>query len=132
MIAGDFNFVMDTNLDKIGGNKKKGMEGKQEQREWERDLEVFDAWREINPEVVGTTWSSGDKEKAKEVRTRIDRVLIDERIRNRTTEVEIIRTKISDHDGITWAIETKKKKDKRPYDRLPIEMIDDEEYERER
>ena len=32
VVAGDFNFVMDTKLDKTGGNKKKGTEGMKEQK----------------------------------------------------------------------------------------------------
>ena len=108
VIAGDFNFVMDTRWDKVGGNKKKGMEGKKEQRRWEMELEVIDAWRKFNPQTVGTTWTSGDHVKEKRVRTRIDRALIDERLIERTTETRINRTKVSDHDPITWTLETNK------------------------
>ena len=45
VIAGDFNFVMDTRLDKVGGNKKNGTEGRKEQNKWEEELGVVDAWR---------------------------------------------------------------------------------------
>ena len=130
VIAGDFNFVMDTSLDKIGGNKKRGTEGRNEQLEWERELEVTDAWREDNPDTVATTWSSGDKKIEKRVKTRIDRTLIDERLRNRTTDIEIGKTKMSDHDKITWTIETRKKKNRIPYERIPTDMIKDEEYKK--
>ena len=78
VIAGDFNFVMNTSLDKMGGNKKRGTEGKKVQKKWEEELGVVDAWRKFNPKMVATTWTSRDKEKRKRVRTRIDRALIDE------------------------------------------------------
>jgi hypothetical protein len=131
VIAGDFNFVMDTSLDKMRGNKKKGTEGKKEQKKWEEELGVVDAWRQFNPKMVATTWTSRDKEKGKRVRTRIDRALIDERLIDRTTETQIDRTKISDHDKITWTLETAREKTEAPYDRVTIDMIDDEEYGKE-
>ena len=37
IVAGDFNFVMDTKLDKTGGNKKKGTEGMKEQEHGRRN-----------------------------------------------------------------------------------------------
>ena len=77
VIAGDFNFVMDTRLDKVGGNKKNSTEGRKEQNKWEEELGVVDAWRKFNPQMVATTWTSRDKQKEKLVKTRIDRALIE-------------------------------------------------------
>ena len=56
--------------------------------------------------MVQTTWKSRDKKTENVVRTRIDRVLVDERIIDRVTDLEIEKTKMSDHDIITWTIET--------------------------
>ena len=42
VIVGDFNFVMDTRLDKMGGNKMKGTEEKKEQTRWKEELGVVD------------------------------------------------------------------------------------------
>jgi hypothetical protein len=131
VIAGDFNFVMNTKLDKVGGNKKKGTEGRKEQKKWEEELEVVDAWRKFNPTTVATTWTSRDHRKEKIVKTRIDRALIDERLMDRTTETQIDRTTISDHDKITWTIETTREKTQAPYERVTTDMIDDEEYQKE-
>ena len=132
VIAGDFNFIMDTKLDKIAGNKNKGMEGKAQQRIWESELEIHDAWREANPDTVATTWEQrGCKKGERKVKTRIDRVLIDEKLRDRVTELRIDKTKVSDHNIITWNLETKQKKNKQPYQRLPVEMLESEEYEKE-
>ena len=128
VVAGDFNFVMDTKLDKIGGNKKKGTEGMKEQRIWEEELEIVDAWRKFNPKIVATTWTSREKQKEKQVKTRIDRALIDRRLIERTTETQIDKTKISDHDKITWTIETEVKKTQAPYERVTTDMIEDVDY----
>ena len=65
IIAGDFNFVMDTKWDKIGGNKNKGTEGRKEQRKWEMELGVRDARRDVNPDTVATTWSSREGKKVR-------------------------------------------------------------------
>jgi exonuclease III len=58
MIAGDFNFVMNTKIDKIGGNMNKGTRGKGIQEGWEREFMVEDVWRRRNPDQIETTWTS--------------------------------------------------------------------------
>ena len=65
------------------------------------------------------------------MRTRIDRTLVDERMIDRVTDLEIKRTKVSDHDIITWTIQTKNKKSTRPCERLPVEMLEDKQYQKE-
>ncbi len=80
---------------------------------------------------MATTWTRREKDKAKQVRTRIDRTLVDERMIDRVTDLEIKRTKVSDHDIITWTIQTKNKKSTRPYEILPVEMLEDEQYQKE-
>ena len=128
MIAGDFNFVMDTSIDKRGGRTNRGTIGSTEQKKWEKEFNITDIWRKTNPRTIGTTWSNGVKNPRKRVQTRIDRVLADKRIQDRITDIEIIRTKISDHDAVIWTIETKLNKRKRPYDKIPVEMIKDPIY----
>ena len=66
MIAGDYNFIMDSKYDKIGGNANKGKEGKAEQKIWERELNVRDIWRRLNPKVIATTRSTGDRDSIKD------------------------------------------------------------------
>ena len=95
MIPGDFKFIMNTKLDKRGGRPDRGTTGKKEQKEWEKEFEITDAWRKQNT-----------NDEKKRVWTRIDRVLADDRILDRLTEVEIVPTKISDHNAISWSIET--------------------------
>jgi hypothetical protein len=57
--------------------------------------------------------------------------MIDERLIERTTETRIDKTTVSDHDVITWTIETRREKMKNPYDRISTDMIKDEEFQRE-
>ena len=109
IVMGDFNFVMDTKLDKIRGNKKKGTEGRKEQEEWEKEFGIFDVWRSRNPGVVATTWTGRGPTNTK-VKTRIDRILIDERIDDRVTETRIDKTRVSDHDVVMMILETRREK----------------------
>ena len=87
-----------------------------------------DAWRNFNPDTVATTWASRE---GKKVRKRTDRVLIDERLIEKTTETTINKTIISDHDVITWTIETRREKMKNPYDRITTDSIEDVDYQNE-
>jgi endonuclease/exonuclease/phosphatase family metal-dependent hydrolase len=128
VVIGDLNFVMDTRWDKVNGNKSKGTEGREEQREWERDMELVDVWRKDNEGIIGWTWREGAirKKDSERIRMRIDRALIDERLitEGRICDVEIMKTNIPDHNPITVSIrmnrnKTSKKKShtKRDYKR---------------
>ena len=55
MIAGDLNFIMDIKLDKRVGRSDRGTAGRKEQKEWEKEFEITDAWRKQNTNDIGTT-----------------------------------------------------------------------------
>ena len=128
MIAGDFNFIMNIKLDKRGGRSDRGTSGKKEKKEWEKEFEITDAWRKQNTNEIGTTWTNGVRDEKKRVWTRIDRVLADDRILDRLTEVDIVPTKILDHNAISWSIETIIKKKKTPYDKIQTTMMTNQEF----
>ena len=65
MIAGDFNFVTNTKLDKRGGRTDRGTTGSKEQKKWEKEFNIKDVWREQNLDTIGTTWSNGVKDEKK-------------------------------------------------------------------
>ena len=115
IIAGDFNYITDVKMDKRGGRKDSGTIGRNIQREWENRLEMTDVWRIQHPEEVNTTWSNGAKDKNKSVKTRIDKIMADDRILDRITATDIIRTRVSDHDAVSWTMETEMKRQQKPY-----------------
>ena len=78
---------------------------------------------EKNTNDIGTTWTNGVRDEKKRVWTRIDRVLADDSILYRLTEVKIVTTKISDHNAISWSIETIINKNKTPYNKIPTTMM---------
>jgi exonuclease III len=55
MIAGDLNFVTNTAIDKIGGNKQRGTEGKNEEETWKQEMNMIDIWRKMNPRTIKTS-----------------------------------------------------------------------------
>lgn len=122
IIGGDFNFVMDEQLDKIGGNKKRGTAGRQEQREWERELQVRDMWRDRNTDLVGVT-RTGVLKGGREVKTRIDRWLIADKLEDRVNRVCINKTRVSDHDSVTFSLSVKREQSERVRS-VPRDLLD--------
>ena len=55
-------------------------------------------------------------------------MLADDRILDRLTEVKIVPTKISDHNAISWSIETIVKKKITPYNKIPTTMMTNQEF----
>ena len=55
-------------------------------------------------------------------------MLADDRILDRLTEVNIVPTKILDHNEISWLIETIMKIKETPYDKIPTTMMTNQEF----
>lgn len=55
-LAGDFNLVLDTNKDKMGGLHKTYQNNVQVYHEYENALDVVDVWRTLNKEDRRFTW----------------------------------------------------------------------------
>ena len=98
--------------------------GLAEQKQWEKDIDINDAWGKEHPNEIGTTWSNVIK---KRVQTRIYRVLIDRSILDRITNIKII-TKVSDYDVAAWLREKILQYMKIPYDKIPTDMINNPEF----
>ena len=62
MIAGDFNFVTNTSLDKIGRRPNKGKIGAKEQQQMEKEFNIIGVWKE-KLDSIGITWTNGVKDK---------------------------------------------------------------------
>ena len=93
-------------------------------------MEISDIWRLQHPGEIGTTWTNATNIiKKKRVRPRTDRILVDNRILDRITETDITKTKVSDHDAVRWTITTEISKKRSAYNELPIEIIQDKQYQ---
>ena len=111
--------MMDTAIDTRGGRSNGGTIGATFQKRWEKEYNITDVWRKKNPDTIGTTWTNGVKDQDERVQTQIDRVMADKRILDRITDSNVVHTKISDHDAVSWTLETKISKRKRPYNKTP-------------
>lgn len=97
ILGGDFNFVENTDLDKVGGNLQRGSVGMEEMSALKRDYNLVDLFRTRNPAVRAVSWSSNN------ISCRLDRFYImntklDE-VTN--TNIELIDKHISDH-ALVW------------------------------
>ena len=76
-----------------------------------------------HPEEVNTTWLNGAKNISKSANKRIDKILADDRILDRITSTDIIRTRVSDHDTVTWTMEAEMKRQQALYKKMAIDII---------
>jgi len=60
LVGGDFNFVENTLIDKIGGNRTYGNSGSNIFCKYKQDFGLFDPFRNKFPSKVETTWHSAD------------------------------------------------------------------------
>lgn len=58
ILGGDFNCVLNTKLDKIGGNPNYGTIGSKSLRNIISDFQLIDCYRYLYPNVINTTWTS--------------------------------------------------------------------------
>ncbi|MES9885145.1 MAG: reverse transcriptase domain-containing protein [Sedimenticola sp.] len=100
IIAGDFNFVMDTNLDKIGGNANKGMLTSKLFKNIIKTFSLEDAFRILYPDKKSVTFSN------KSIATRLDRVYVASNLRNAVESFDINPCSKSDHDFITLELKS--------------------------
>ena len=56
VIGGDFNFVLDTNLDKIGGNSERGFIGSKTFKTVIKNMSLIDCFRHLHPNKRAVTW----------------------------------------------------------------------------
>ena len=143
ILAGDFNFVTDTKLDKIGGTPNKIDKGSKYQKELETLHNFTDIWRQQHPGEKAVTWVSHDalnstksKEtvnitKKKLVGKRLDRFLITKNLVTLTTDSEVVSTEISDHDAISITVVTNTPKHGRGIWRLNNQLHENTEFQAE-
>jgi len=56
--AGDYNFVMNVNLDKRGGRPRTHEKSRRLMRDWCTSMDLMDIWRIKNPDIFDYTWRS--------------------------------------------------------------------------
>ena len=85
-----------------------------EQNDWESKFDISGVWRNQHLDTICTTWVNGVKYEGEQVWTRIDKIIANSRTMHQITNIDIARTKLSDHDVIVWSIEIEIKQKRTP------------------
>ena len=106
ILGGDFNFIMDPNLDKIGGNLSKGTIGSKAFKVLAEKFSLIDTFRHLFPKQKAVTWSRSNVGTGNNtvnydiIGTRIDRFYISRLICTSVTSFETLPCTFSDHNFI--------------------------------
>ena len=94
IIGGDFNLVIDPEVDKSGGIKNTHNCSRLKLNELISKYDLIDAWRAFNPDKKGYTWHSNTKPK---IFCRLDYFLFKGNLMNCVVKTEIKTSIKSDH-----------------------------------
>jgi len=100
LVGGDFNFVDNLTLDKVGGRSRDGNEGAEIWRQVRRCGNLSDLFRRFHKTNVITTWTSGDGQ----VSCRLDRFYVAARIQSAVTDINVSPSSDSDHSFVCISI----------------------------
>ena len=113
ILGGDFNFVMDSNLDKIGGNLDKGTVGSKPFKSVIEKMSIIDCFRFLYPRKRAVTWTRKNVATRNEtsnyemIGTRIDRFYISSVLKENLVHFETMPCTCSDHDFIMINLSSK-------------------------
>ena len=94
ILAGDFNCVLDSSLDRMGSPSSSPDIGSRELQLLCDDLFLFDPWRASHPDLHDFTWRNASNS----IRSRLDRFYISNSIS--FSSVDHLPVFFSDHDGV--------------------------------
>jgi len=102
LICGDFNFVFNLNIDKLGGRNTTNFKCRKRVIEWMQEQNLVDIWRIKNPNLRKYTWTSNHRPP---IKCRLDFFLISESLSVKYKHCDIVPGMRSDHDCITLTLE---------------------------
>lgn len=94
IVTGDYNFVFDTHLDKIGGNPETGILGSKVFKNILAKYKLLDAFRVKYPNTLSVTWTSHN------VGCRLDRYYVSKLFEACISDCYVLPCHISDHDFV--------------------------------
>jgi exonuclease III len=112
ILAGDFNLVLNLNIDKHGGQRKTNVRCQHTLQSWMNNNNMTDIWRAKNPYIRKYTWMSNTKPK---VMCRLDFFLISDNLQGYYQHTDIIPGFRSDHSCTTLTLKTTENKRGRGY-----------------
>ncbi|ESO90527.1 hypothetical protein LOTGIDRAFT_123325, partial [Lottia gigantea] len=96
ILGGDFNNILDENLDRYGGNYKPKTQGKQEIINIINNFNLIDIFRHLHPDVKKYTW----RRNKPVIQSRLDYWLISEDIQDFVKKSDVYPVFLSDHSSI--------------------------------
>ena len=125
VIGGDFNTVLDANLDKKGGTEKIKEKSRAKVLRLMETLDLIDIWRIKNPGKKRFTW----RQRNPLVQCRLDYFLVSETIQDFTSDVDILPAFKSDHSGIFIKISGKEEERRgKGYWKFNTSLLDDNQF----
>ena len=94
LLGGDFNCILDADLDKIGGNQNKGAVGSKKLKNILEQISLIDCFRHLYPKKRQVTWMRQN------VGTRIDRFYLSSLLKGMISDFETVPCSCSDHSFI--------------------------------
>jgi exonuclease III len=101
IFGGDFNFVYNTQQDKLGGNPTTNVKCREKLIKWQEEQQLIDIWRKRHPNTREYTWSSNTKPK---IYSRLDHILISQHLVCLTRKADIEMGYASDHKCVIWEV----------------------------
>ncbi|WAR22507.1 YTX2-like protein, partial [Mya arenaria] len=98
IILGDFNFIFDTRLDKIGGNVDKGSLGSKIFSSVIKNYGLFDVYRNKHPNTVKISWCKNG------IGCRLDRIYFSLKFKGEIIDTGYMPCPLSDHDFVYFKL----------------------------
>ena len=121
--GGDFNFVMNLEIDKKGGQRRTNFNVRSATIKCMQSLDLTDIWRDRNPKTNSYTWHSG----VDSIHCRLDFFLVSKSLRNLITDCKISPGICSDHSTVILNLHLNKKRGKGIW-KLNTSLLNDKSY----
>jgi len=128
IVCGDFNFVFNLKLDKLGGRETTNFKCRKIVTDWIEENDMVDIWRLKNPNARRYTWTSNHKPP---IKCRLDFFLISRNIAKNYKHSDIVPGYKSDHSCITLIIENKECNRGRGLWKFNSSLLQDNQFKQE-
>jgi len=125
ILGGDFNFVNNVSIDKMGGNPVTNEKCRKTLENWINYNNHLDIWRILNPHSKRYTWFSNKKPI---IGCRLDFFIISGNLNSNVKSSNILTSYNSDHCPITLTLEISAEKPGRGFWKLKNQLLEDNIY----
>ena len=124
IIGGDFNLVLDIEMDKKGGLAKTHAKAVKVIKDYMAELDLVDAWRLLNPDGRRYTW----RRQKPEIHCRLDFFLVSQSLTCNVTNADILAGFKTDHSLVTIKLALHSNPRGPGFWKLNTSLLSEEEY----